>query len=217
MDGLIGAGVSALMLFLVGFHPVGALADEQAPGHLFDSVSVYAGQGADHNFTELPETILTGDIEWEKSYFIALGLGKTRGTLGESLDFLKETIFADFGHGYELVLVQHHGLQSNQEMGGAYTLRTSDLYLGPLGVNFGAGMGLSYAFGTPSYEDGPRDDPDRRYRLQLLVLFELEWRIRNVENFSFVTRVHHRSGAYGVIAPRYVGSNFMAAGLRYRF
>jgi hypothetical protein len=180
-------------------------------------VSVYAGQGADHNLPELPEAILTGDIEWEKSYFISFGLGKTRGTLGENLEFLQETFFADFGHGYELVLVQHRGLQSNQEMAGAYTLRTPDAYLGPLGVNLGAGMGLSYAFGTPSYEDGPRDDPDRRYRLQLLALFELEWRIRGIEDFSFVTRVHHRSGGYGVIAPRYVGSNFMAAGLRYQF
>lgn len=217
MDRLIGAGVIALLMFVVGFHPEGALADEQSPGRLFDSVSVYVSQGADHNLPELPETILTWDIEWEKSYFVAFGLGKTRGTLGESLEFLKETIFADFGHGYEMVLVQHRGLQSNQEIGGAYTLRTPDAYIGPLGVNFGAGMGLSYAFGTPSYEDGPRDDPDRRYRLQLLALFELEWRIRNVENFSFITRVHHRSGGYGLIAPRYVGSNFMAAGLRYRF
>ena len=110
---MIGAGVTALLMFVLGFHLECALADEQSAGQLFDSVAAYTAQGADHNFKELPEKILTWDIEWEKSYFIALGLGKTRGTLGESLEFLNETLFADFGHGYELVLVQHRGLQSN--------------------------------------------------------------------------------------------------------
>ena len=177
-------------------------------------MAVFSGQGVDHNLPDLPGKIITGNIDWEKSYFLALGLGKTLGTL----DTLRGTLFSNLSYGYELVLVQHRGLQSNQELGGAYTLRTSELYLGPLEVNFGAGTGLSYAFGTPNYEDGPMDDdPERRYRLQLLALFELEWHLSSVENFSFVTRIHHRSGAYGLIAPPHVGSNFIAAGLRYQF
>jgi hypothetical protein len=76
---------------------------------------------------------------------------------------------------------------------------------------------LSYAFGTPVYEDGPKNEPDRHYRLQMLALFEVEWRLRDVENVSLVTRIHHRSGVYGLIAPRHVGSNFLAAGLRFQF
>jgi hypothetical protein len=116
-----------------------------------------------------------------------------------------------------MVLVQHRGLQTNAEIGGAYMLRTPDLEIGPLGVNFGTGAGLSYALGTPSYEDGPKDDPARRYPLQLLVLLELEWRIRDLERFSVVTRVHYRSGMYGLIAPRNVGSNFLVGGIRYKF
>jgi hypothetical protein len=32
-----------------------------------------------------------------------------------------------------------------------------------------------------------------------------------------VTRIHHRSGVYGLIAPSGVGSNFVVAGLRYKF
>lgn len=116
-----------------------------------------------------------------------------------------------------MVLVQHRGLQGNAEIGAAYMLRTSDLQMGALGVNFGAGVGLSYALGNPSYEDGSTLDPGRRYRLQLLALFELEWRMRGFEDISVVTRVHHRSGVYGLIAPQGVGSNFLALGVRYKF
>lgn len=217
MGRMISARTSALLLFVCVFHLESALADGQSLDRPFDSISIYAGQGGDHNLRELPGHILKGDIDWDKAYFTSIGLGKTLGKLGESMKSLKGTPLSGIANGYELVLVQHRGLQSNEEAGAAYTLRTPDVRLGPLGVNFGVGMGLSYAFGTPSYEDGPKDDPDRRYRLQLLALFELEWRIRSEENFSFVTRVHHRSGTYGVIAPSHVGSNFMAAGVRHQF
>jgi len=53
--------------------------------------------------------------------------------------------------------------------------------------------------------------------LQLLALVELEWRLRGVEHLSFVTRTHHSSGVYGVIAPRNVASNFLVAGVRWEF
>ena len=92
-------------------------------------------------------------------------------------------------------------MQDNAEVGAAYTLHTPDLELGAAGVNFATGVGLSYALGTPSYEDGPLNDPARRYRLQLLLLFDLEWKLRGYGDWSLVTRVHHRSGVYGLIAP----------------
>ena len=34
------------------------------------------------------------------------------------------------------------------------------------------------------------------------------------QRLSVVTRIHHRSGAYGLFAPRGSGSNFLAVGLR---
>ena len=108
-------------------------------------------------------------------------------------------------------------MQDNAEVGAAYTLHTPDLELGAAGVNFATGVGLSYALGTPSYEDGPLNDPARRYRLQLLLLFDLEWKLHGYGDWSLVTRVHHRSGVYGLIAPSHVGSNFLALGIRYKF
>ncbi len=184
---------------------------------LFDSVTVYGGQGVDHNLRQIPEMILGSNIDWDKTYFAGVGLTKTGPKLGRSVDRLQATSMAELIQGFELLMLMHHGLQRNAELGAAYLLRTPDLRMGLLGVNLAAGTGLSYATGKPTYEDGPRDDLERRYRLQLLLLFELEWRLRNVDRLTLATRIHHRSGVFGLIAPAHVGSNFITMGLRYRF
>ena len=208
---------SALLILVTGLNTVTVQADTIYADRIFDSVSVYAGHGVNNNLKELPGRIATGRLDWDNSYFTALGLGKVRGTLGQSFASLQSTPLASIRHGYEMVLVQHRGLQDNAELGAACMLRTPDLQMGALGVNFGAGAGLSYALGNPSYEDGSKLDPGRRYRLLLLALFELEWRMRGFDNLSLITRVHHRSGVYGLIAPQHVGSNFLALGVRYKF
>eukprot|EP01030_Chromulinospumella_sphaerica_P001531 gene1531-1502_t len=82
---------------------------------------------------------------------------------------------AELIQGFELLMLKHHGLQNNAELGAAYLLRTPDLQMGPLGVNLAAGTGLSYALGNPTYEDGPRDDLERlclRFELGLEILGE---------------------------------------------
>ena len=206
-----------MLILIQGVNAASVRADTFAAENFFDSASVYAGQGVNHNLKELPGRIATGRLDWDKSYFTALGFGKTRGILGQSFESFKSTPFSSFRHGYEMVLVQHRGLQGNAEVGAAYTLRTPDLQMGALGVNFMAGVGLSYALGTPSYEDGSKTDPGRRYRLQFLGLFELEWHMREFDNLSVITRIHHRSGVYGLIAPQHVGSNFLAVGVHYKF
>jgi hypothetical protein len=184
---------------------------------LFDAVTVYGGQGVDHNLRQIPEVILGSNIDWDKTYFVGVGLAKTGPKLGRSVDRLQGTGMAELIQGFELLMLKHHGLQRNAELGAAYLLRTPDLQMGPLGVNLAAGTGLSYATGKPTYEDGPREDLERRYRLQLLLLFELEWKLRNVDRLTLATRIHHRSGVFGLIAPPHVGSNFITVGLRYRF
>jgi hypothetical protein len=208
---------SVLLILVAQMNNASAQADTLLTSNMFDSVSVYAGQGVNHNLIELPGRIFSGTLDWDKTYFYALGFGKVRNTLAQSLDSLKGSPVENILHGYEIVLLHHNGLQNNAEVGAAYTLRTPDMKIGLIGVNFSPGAGLSYAFGNPSYEAGTQDNPQRRYRLQLLAEFEFEWRLHGYENQSLITRVYHRSGVYGLIAPRYVGSNFLACGFRYKF
>jgi hypothetical protein len=121
-----------------------------------DTVGIYAGHGIDHDLPQIPGAMMRGRWRWQDSYFAGAGLGHVRGTLGQSFDSLHGTMFANVRHGYEIVVLKHHGMQSNAEVGAAYTLRTPDLHAGPVGVNFSTGGGLSYAIGNPTYEDGPR-------------------------------------------------------------
>jgi hypothetical protein len=194
-----------------------ASAQPVVSNRVFDAATVYAGQGVDLNLRQVPGAIFGGDKNWESSYFASLALSKELGTLGETSAWLQTSPFGALRYGYEVNLTRHHGLQDHLEAGATGKLSTPAFFLGPVGVGAAVGAGLSHAFGTPVYEDGPRDNPSRRYRTQLLFTFDLEWRLRAVENLSVVTRVHHRSGGYGVVAPRHVGSNFFALGVRYRF
>jgi hypothetical protein len=192
-------------------------ANAQASTGVFDSVSGYTAQGVDLNLREVPGALFGEGWNRESTYFTGVGLGKTVGTLGGGIDMLRSTFIENVQHGYELVLLQHRGKQTVTELGAAYMLRSPNLEVAQLRVNVGGGLGLSHTFGTPSYEDGPKDDPSKRYRTQLLILLEAEWSLASLPDWSLVTRLHHRSGAYGLIAPRQVGSNFIVAGLRYRF
>lgn len=186
-------------------------------GGMFDALTVYRGQGVDHNLRQIPEAILSNNIDRDKTYFVGGGLAKFGPKLGRSVGSLEGTPMAELRQDVEVLMLKHHGLQHNAELGAAYLLRTPDLQMGPVGVNLAAGSGLSYAIGKPNYEDGPKSDLERLYRLQLLLLFELEWKLRNVDGLTLATRIHHRSGVYGLIAPPHVGSNFITVGLRYRF
>jgi hypothetical protein len=137
--------------------------------------------------------------------------------LGDSFEWLQDNPLGALRHGYEIIYLQYHGLQHNAELGATYFLRTPDLALGPVHVNFGAGGGLSHAFGTPTYEDGPAGNPNKRYRTQFSGFLELAWSLASQPQFSLVMRAQHRSGIYGLIAPRRVGSNFLSLGLRFNF
>ncbi|MDQ6989031.1 MAG: hypothetical protein Q9M19_04050 [Mariprofundaceae bacterium] len=183
-----------------------ALADPPQPQYS-DAITLHVAQGVGQGLETIPEHIILGHITWEAAYFTAITWSKVIASPADSA----------WTHGYEVNVLQHRGLQHNTEVAVAYDVRTGNLNLAGLQVNLAFGVGLSYALGTPSYEDGSKDEPLRRYRWQLFLPIELEWSRFDQSNFSWVTRIHHRSGVYGLIAPKGVGSNFISTGLRYYF
>lgn len=84
-------------------------------------------------------------------------------------------------------------------------------------MRVGAGMGPSLALGRPAAEDGPSEGSPRRSRLQVYIGLEVEARMADRPDTGLVLRVHHRSGAYGLVAPNNVGGNFIVLGLRHGF
>lgn len=188
------------------------------PGRLLaGGVTVFWGQGADVNLPDIIPKLLQGEIDMDPTYFWGLNYSNTlpHGDNRISRFLARHNI----SHEWEVQLTKHHGLQDNWESHAALLLRTRDFAIAdPLHVNLAAGMGPSYAFSTPTYEDGPDGQPNQgKYKFQSYITFELEWSLRALPDWSLATRIHHRSGMYGLIAPSKVGSNFFALGVRRTF
>lgn len=195
------------------FPPILLAAEAEHPAQL----TAYIGQGADANLVDLFPQALQGELEMEDTHLYALGYFYPLANptwLQSSFDFLH---IPNTRTGFETVIGKHKGLQDNWEADMAWQLRFSPLRLGPVGIRPGVGLGFSYALGRPSYEDGPKGHPEKRYRFQNFNIYELEWSLPDASRLALVTRIHHRSGMYGIIAPSRVGSNFLTLGLRFSF
>jgi hypothetical protein len=195
-----------------------ALAVAALPGlAAADSFTLYAGRGSDTDLIDLPGRLLSGEPRFEDARFVALGYQyglRTPDFFGTAFGLINVDKPAS---ALEIIAVKHRGLQTNSELAVAYHLGFGGVALGPVQFKPGLSWGLSYAFGTPTYEDGPKDDPERRYKLQSHLGIELALAPTAPSPWSVIAKVHHRSGIFGVIAPRRVGSNFLTLGLRYAY
>ena len=215
-------GMKALIagLVVLGFvfgSPPAAVAENQALKRLSPTqVGIAFGRGVDVNLPDLPSSLTSGNLPLDDTRFVGLYVGRDGHTLGEASTLLDRTWFRNLRQGYAFSLLKHSGLQTNWEAGLAYTLSTPSLRLGSITTSLKVGGGFSHAFSRPSYEDGPFAEPNRRYRSQFLLLIENHWQLSQDDRWSLVFRVHHRSGVYGLIAPRNVGSNFLAVGIERR-
>ena len=168
------------------------------------AVSLYGAQGLDQDFWE----IMGGEMKRDKSYLAAIDL---------TFPITEKEFFDHIRFDFHLIMARHWGLQDNFELDISPSIQLFDILpqnrVGNLALTWG--IGLSYAFGTPTYEDGPIDDPDKRYRFQGFMLLDLELYHRREQLIRPFIRLHHRSGIYGLIAPKRVGSNFFAIGIRF--
>jgi hypothetical protein len=109
---------------------------------------------------------------------------------------------------------RHFGLQDHGEVTLALLWRSRDVPM-PLTngrFNVAVGEGLSYALARPTYEGVARGEEPRMFLNYLA--FEVEFSHPLLPSMSLVPRVHHRSGIFGLIAPRGSGSDFVGIGLR---
>ena len=203
-----------MLLLAVCCGPVHAQEAAGSAGQTTSNLTVYTAQGVDSDLLDFPGDLFSGSLDSESSYFTGIGYQHGTATPGWLANAFGWMNVEGITTAVELVAVQHRGLQDNFEANLAYAIRSPYARLGPLTLRAGFSIGASYAFGTPSYEDGSTNNPDKRYRFQNYNAYELEWGLWRYPGVSLVTRLHHRSGMYGLIAPRRVGSNFVAAGIR---
>lgn len=164
--------------------------------------SVYAGQYSDTALNE----IVRFNTRFENSHVYVLSVGKELGVFKDKI-----------GMEVEGQLGWHTGMQDHGEINLTYTLRwlpfSWDRYLD---TSFAFGNGLSYATVDPELEILESDD-DETNQLLYYILVEMAFAVPKYEQYDFFVRIHHRSSVFGAINGIVAGSNFVGAGLRYRF
>lgn len=85
-------------------------------------------------------------------------------------------------------------------------------------TSFGIGEGVSYASRIPIEEarDADREGYPTKHLINFLI-FEATFAVPHYSQWQLVTRIHHRSGAYGTYGAGNSGSNALALGVRYNF
>jgi len=165
------------------------------------ALTLYGGRLADNNleelFTSFPPT-------WEDSYIAALGVAKEFARTGKHLRWELEG-----------QVLKHFSRQDHWELTAALVVRWVtfpwDHYLD---TTFAAGDGLSYATDIPRIEG---EKHNTTTRLLNYLLFEFTFSIPEHPEWALVTRIHHRSGVFGMFDGVRGASNVLGAGLRYSF
>ncbi len=114
----------------------------------------------------------------------------------------------------ELQVLKHFGDQDHWEFTGSVNLRWVVFpWNRYVATTAAIGEGLSWATEIPALE---KADPTNTENAQLLnyILLEVTFAIPD-SPWSLVTRIHHRSGVWGLFG--HSGSNILEAGIRYRF
>jgi len=114
----------------------------------------------------------------------------------------------------ELQVIKHFGDQDHWEFTGSVNARWVVFpWNRYVETTLAFGEGLSWATEIPALE---KADPTNSANRQLLnyILIEVTFAIPE-SPWSLVTRIHHRSGVFGLFG--HSGSNVLEAGLRYRF
>ncbi len=81
-------------------------------------------------------------------------------------------------------------------------------------TSFAVGEGLSYATQTPEVEARSHDETSKFLDY---LMFEFAFSLPSRPEWSLITRIHHRSGAYGLFDGVHGASNAWGVGLRYAF
>jgi hypothetical protein len=143
---------------------------------------------------------------FEDSYLTALAITRKMASYGNKIDLELEG-----------QVVKHFREQEHWEFNGLGAARWLpfpwDHYLD---TSFAFGAGLSVATETPNVEEERRGDGQTQEVLAYLML-ELETSLPDAENWSLVTRIHHRSGAFGLFNGVTGASNAWGVGIKYRF
>ncbi|MFB3111611.1 MAG: hypothetical protein ACE10G_06225 [Gemmatimonadales bacterium] len=163
------------------------------------AISIFGGRMTDNNFEEM---ITPWDIEFRNSTLVGIAGSRRIWRYDNDISFEVEG-----------QIVRHFGNQDHWEFNIPLIVRWETFpWNDVLDTSAAFGLGPSYASEIPK-EEVTKDGDSQRWLVYWLLelvmgLPETDWRA--------VFRLHHRSGAFGIVADE-GGSNFLAVGLKRHF
>jgi len=190
-----GLRVAGILLAFVFFFQHNCYAENDMSFSIYNAV-----------LTETPiEETLINLSEIDDSFKLtALAVNKKIRSLNEHIDLELEG-----------QVVKHWGNQHHFEFNGLFLLRWQTFpWNRYLKTSFAVGDGLSYATRTPEFELIVND---RSTKLLNFMIWELSFAHPKAKHWSYLFRIHHRSGIFGIFSDINGGSNALALGARYTF
>lgn len=161
-------------------------------------IGFYGAQGSDNDFVDL----LALQYESMDTYLYAV-------TLSKRFPVQKER----YSYEVEAQIVKHVGMQDHFEVNTLVIYRWLKLpWDHIIDTSLAIGDGFSYAFEKPQIEL----DKQKTSKILNYLMAEVTFSDPCYPNLELFTRIHHRSGMYGLINNVKGGSNFVAVGFRYR-
>jgi hypothetical protein len=165
------------------------------------ALSLYGGQMTANSIDDFFDSV--GRMKYEDSYLFGVALARKIVQYG---DFASLEV--------EGQIARHFDIQEHWELNALVAARWEKFYWDEyVDTSFAVGVGPSYATRRPVTEEQGREQTSH---LLTYVMIELELALPSHPNTALITRIHHRSGAFGVVAED-GSSNALVFGIKHRF
>lgn len=163
------------------------------------ALNLYAGRLTSNHWEEF----FTSNLDFKDSYLVTAALARRIGAYGDKASFEIEG-----------QIVKHFNIQTHWELNALVTARWEAFWWDDvLDTSVAFGLGPSYATEKPEIEI---DNNEETSRFLVYWMLELAVALPKYSHIAWITRIHHRSDAFGLIADG-GGSNALAMGLKWKF
>ncbi len=171
------------------------------PGDKNWAINIYGGVQTNK---DLGSTLAISPDVADSYYFAALALTRTIKELNQHMNIE--------GEGQ---IVKHFGEQNHMEINALLVGRWLTFpWNNSLTTSLAAGTGLSYATEVPKLEEKLHEETSQ---FLAYLMFELALSLPTRPQWYLITRIHHRSGAFGLFNDVHGASNALCLGIKYVF
>ena len=178
---------------------LGALVPARCSAEHLYALNLYAGRLTSNHWEEF----FGSELDFKDSYLVTAALARRIGAYGDKASFEIEG-----------QIVKHFNIQTHWELNALVAARWEAFWWDDvLDTSVAFGLGPSYATDEPEIETEINGNAS-----QFLIcwMLELALGLPDHPRVALITRIHHRSDAFGLIADG-GGSNALAMGLKWRF